>query len=86
MYRLRLTNRAQKDLDALTGRAWQRVRDAISALRHEPRPRGCSRVRGGAGTYRIRVGIYRVIYDLADAERHVSILRVKHRRDAYRDL
>ena len=84
MYRLRTSSRAQKDLDALPPDAWARVCAAIDGLRVEPRPRGCIKLRGGANTFRIRVGIYRIIYDVHDDDSLVFVLRVKHRRDAYR--
>ena len=84
MYRLRLANRAQKDLDRLHGHAWERVRDALICLRGDPRPHGCTKLRGGTDTFRIRVGNYRVLCDVDDGRETITVLRVKHRRDAYR--
>ena len=84
MYRLRLTKRAQKDLDRLRGVLWERVSQALSGLREAPRPAGCRKLR--SGDYRIRVGDYLAIYSIDDAERVVSELKVQHRRDVYREL
>ncbi len=84
MYRLRLNPKAEKDLDRLRGRTWERVRDALLALREDPRPRGCRKLRGGA--YRIRVGNYRIIYDVHDDNESVEVLRVRHRREVYREF
>jgi len=84
VYRLYLNPRAQKELDRLRGRTWERVRDAILALREDPRPRGCKKLKTGA--FRIRVGDYRVIYDVDDDSLAIEILRVKHRRDVYREF
>lgn len=86
MYRLLLASSARKDVDRLRGGTWERVRDALLALREEPRPKGCSKLRGGTDTYRIRVGDYRAVYDVDDGEQQITILRVGHRRDVYRDL
>lgn len=86
VYRLRLTSSARKDLDRLRGGTWERVRDALLALREEARPKGCRKLHGGSDTYRIRVGDYRAVYDVDDDAEQVTILRVRHRRDAYRSL
>ena len=85
MYRVRLGNRARKDLDRLRGQTWERVRDAIRSLETDPRPHGCTKLQI-AHAYRIRIGDYRVIYDVDDEERIVTILRATHRREAYRGL
>jgi mRNA interferase RelE/StbE len=84
MYRILLTGSARKDLDRLRGANWERVRDAIFALKDQPRPPGCRKLRGGYDTYRIRIGDYRALYDVDDEARAVTLLRVKHRRDVYR--
>lgn len=86
MYRLLLTARARKDLDRLRGVEWDRVREALFALRENPRPPGCKKLQGGRFTYRIRVGDYRAVYDINDDAQSLTILRVRHRRDAYRGL
>ncbi len=84
MYRLLLKPKAQKDLDRLRGETWERVREALLALRQDPRPRGCIKLRTGA--WRIRIGDYRATYDIDDTERTVTVLRVRHRRDIYREF
>jgi mRNA interferase RelE/StbE len=85
MYRLDLKPSAARDLDRVQGTTWQRLKSALLALRDEPRPPGCIRL-SGAESWRIRVGDWRVIYDIDDADQLITVLRVKHRRDAYRDL
>ena len=86
MYRLRLARSAQRDLDQLDGILWERIQDALLRLRDEPRPHGCRKLRGGEATYRVRVGDYRVVYIVDDDIRTVRVIRVKHRREAYRNL
>jgi mRNA interferase RelE/StbE len=61
-----------------------RVRQAIRTLATEPRPVGCKRLIATDGLYRIRVGDYRIIYDVQDGKLVVTVVRVGHRRDVYR--
>lgn len=75
---------AAKFLRKLDGVAARRLLGAISALASDPRPPGCTQLKGGDGECRIRVGDYRVIYDIHDAEVVVLVLRVGHRREVYR--
>ena len=70
----------------LRPRMWERVRDVISALGMEPPAAGTVKLRGIEGAYRIRVGDYRIVYEVDDPERSVIIRRVRHRREAHQDL
>ncbi|MGC4933038.1 type II toxin-antitoxin system RelE family toxin [Gordonia sp. DT30] len=58
--------------------------DAIDSLASDPRPSGCIQLKGGGGEFRIRVGDYRIIYDIQDDELVVLVLRLGHRREVYR--
>ncbi|MGY5765172.1 type II toxin-antitoxin system RelE family toxin [Brachybacterium sp. DNPG3] len=70
-----------RKLDRSTAR---RLLEAIDGLAFDPRPPGCIQLKGGGGEFRIRVGDYRVVYDVQDDELVVLVLRVGHRREAYR--
>ncbi|MGO2540766.1 type II toxin-antitoxin system RelE family toxin [Specibacter sp. AOP5-B1-6] len=70
-----------RKLDKPTAR---RLLDAIGALAIDPRPSGCIQLKGGDGELRIRVGDYRIVYDVQDDELVVLVLRVGHRREVYR--
>jgi len=83
MYRVDLTRRAEKDLDALPREAWRRVSAAITALSDDPRPVGAKKLVGSA-QYHIRIADYRVVYDIEDTVLRVTVVRVAHRRNAYR--
>lgn len=61
-----------------------RIKEAIETLATNPRPQGSTQLSGGNGEYRIRVGNYRVVYDIEDDELVVLVLRVGHRREVYR--
>ncbi|MDI6874710.1 type II toxin-antitoxin system RelE family toxin [Candidatus Solincola sp.] len=63
----------------------ERLFAAIASLEHDPRPRGCVKLHlRDMGEYRLRVGDFRIMYDVDDAERTVEILAVKRRREAYK--
>jgi mRNA interferase RelE/StbE len=81
-YRVEILRRAAKALAKLPAQDFERVRDAIAALGAEPRPSGCKKLVGREG-WRIRVGRYRVIYEVADTVRVVTVLDVGHRKDVY---
>lgn len=82
-YTILILRRAQKELANLPSGVYERVRDAIRALAQNPRPMGCLKLVGREG-WRIRVENYRVIYEIDDEQRTVTILHIGHRRDVYR--
>ena len=84
MYRVLLERGAEKNLARLSPDNHDRVIDAIRALSTNPRPPGCRKLTGSKNDWRIRVGDYRVIYEIADEIRVVRINRVRHRREVYR--
>ena len=63
-------------------REYERLKEAIGKLADEPRPPGCRKLTGREG-WRLRVGDYRVIYEVNDREQTVVVLHVGHRRDVY---
>ena len=82
-YQLTILRRAQKELGALEGEAYVRVRDAIGGLAEDPRPSSCLKLAGREG-WRIRIGDYRVVYEIDDKGHVVTILHIGHRRGVYR--
>jgi mRNA interferase RelE/StbE len=82
-YALGILPRAQRELGALPTETYQRLREAIFALAHEPRPQSSRKLTGREG-WRLRVGDYRVLYDIDDAKQTITIVHVGHRRDVYR--
>jgi mRNA interferase RelE/StbE len=64
----------------VVARVWAR----IQALAAQPRPPGCRKVQGEEDVWRIRVGDFRVLYEIKDATRIIDIVAVRHRSDAYR--
>jgi mRNA interferase RelE/StbE len=84
MYRVFLERAAEKQLKQLSAKLRDRVVAAIQALAKNPRPAGCRKLSGTDNDWRIRVGDYRVVYEIDDAGREVRVNRVRHRREVYR--
>ena len=84
MYRVQVERSAEKDLKRLSAEIRSRAVAAIQALAKNPRPAGSRKLAGTRNDWRIRVGDYRIVYEIADAIRIVRINRVRHRSDVYR--
>ena len=82
MYEVRLLPSGRRDLDDLPPSVFPRVKEALVALRQNPRPIGCIKLTAEEG-YRIRAGDYRILYRIDDRVKQVFIYRVKHRREVY---
>jgi mRNA interferase RelE/StbE len=82
-YTIHILRRAQRELARLPRESYERVRDAIRALAENSRPRGCLKLTEREG-WRIRVGNYRVVYEIDDEQQAVTVLHIGHRRDIYR--
>jgi mRNA interferase RelE/StbE len=83
IYELLILPRAQKELDGLEVAARERVTAAIRKLSNAPRPRGSRKLTGRDG-WRTRTGDYRILYEINDESRIVTVLHIGHRRDVYR--
>ncbi len=84
MYQVLVERSAEKDLKRLSAEMRPRVATALRRLAENPRPVGSRKLAGAKHDWRIRVGDYRVIYEVAESIRVVRIYRVRHRREAYR--
>jgi mRNA interferase RelE/StbE len=84
VYRVLLERSAERDLGRLSSEVHDRLIAAIRGLVNHPRPPGCRKLVGGRNDWRIRVGDYRVIYEIVDSAREVRVNRIRHRREVYR--
>lgn len=84
VYQVLLERAAERDLRRLASEVHQRAIAAIRALANNARPPGCRKLAGSKNDWRIRVGAYRIVYEITDAVRIVRVHRVRHRRDVYR--
>lgn len=82
-YSVEIKRSAAKGLKALPARARQRIRTAIFCLADDPRPYGHKTLDSAKKLYRIRVGSYRVIYQVHDGALVVLVVRLGDRRDVY---
>lgn len=57
---------------------------AIVALAQEPRPPAVKKLAGSTGDWRIRIGEYRIVYEINDKAQLITVMRVAHRRESYR--
>ena len=84
MYALLVKRSAERDLRQLPRATFERVNAKILSLRDDPRPHGARKLVGALEGWRIRVGDYRVLYQIDDEGQTVTVVRVKHRREVYR--
>lgn len=83
-YQVTLGKAAKRDLQRLDNIWQKRVVSRLQELVDLPRPSGVAKLRGTDNEWRIRIGDYRVIYEIDDMQQLVNVLRIKHRREAYR--
>ena len=78
-------NSTRKDIRSLPRQEVARVVEAVGELAKDPLPHGSHKLAGSERTYRIRVGDYRVVYEVFSDARIVEVQRVRHRKDVYRE-
>jgi mRNA interferase RelE/StbE len=83
-YQIIIKPTAEKSMDKIPLSARRRIADAIEELRSDPRPAGVVKLAGDDNLWRIRIGNYRVVYEIHDDRLIVLVLRVAHRKDVYR--
>lgn len=83
IYRVELVPAAARQLRKLPRQTQLRIRDAIDLLAENPRPLGSKKLTGEQRTWRIRVGTFRVLYEVQDMRLVVLVIRIAHRKDAY---
>ncbi len=85
-YRIEVKPQAERALARIANPHRRRIAKAIDGLARTPRPPGCAKLAGAENAYRIRVGDYRVVYEIVRRVLTVYIVRVAHRKDVYRAL
>ena len=83
-YEVYIEQAAEKDLKALPVEYFRNVIRRIQALSNNPHPSGCRKIKGSDNYWRIRIGNYRVLYEIDSTAKAVRVFRVKHRREIYR--
>jgi mRNA interferase RelE/StbE len=83
-YRIELSGTAEKQFRKFPKSAQQRLASVINSLAADPRPRGSRRLQGYEDVYRVRSGVYRIIYSIVDKRLLIIVLKIGHRKDTYR--
>jgi mRNA interferase RelE/StbE len=82
-YRLVLSGSVEHDVRRIGKKNLERLMEVIASLAHNPFPRGCKKLKASQSGYRVRVGDYRIIYEVDTEERIVIVFHVRHRKDSY---
>jgi mRNA interferase RelE/StbE len=82
-YELRLKSSVAKDLRGIPKADVKRILNRIEGLRDDPRAPGCEKL-SGRELYRVRQGVYRIVYEVLDESIIVEVIRVGHRGEVYR--
>lgn len=84
-YAIEFRPSARRDLKDLPREILQRISRKIDSLADNPRPPGVEKLSGSEDSYRVRVGDYRILYEIRDKVLLVVVVRIRHRREAYRN-
>ena len=84
MYKVEFLSSAAKEFRSLDGGIKRRIISIVDKLIENRRPEGVRKLHGYKNLYRIRVGSYRVVYEIDDEARLIRVTRVRHRREVYR--
>jgi mRNA interferase RelE/StbE len=83
-YEVLIKTSAAKEIDDIPNRKdRRRIVERIRSLEDEPRPPGCQKL-SGQDRYRVRQGVYRIVYSIEDEKLVVQVVKVGHRKDVYR--
>ena len=82
-YNILIKPSAVKDIENIPRKDRIRIILKIQGLADTPRPQGCEKLTG-ENRYRIRQGVYRIVYSVTDNELHIIVVKVGHRRDVYK--
>jgi mRNA interferase RelE/StbE len=83
-YRIILPKVVQKQISKLPDRVRKNVLESLRNLQETPRPPNSLKMKNNQG-YRLRIGEYRILYDIDDPSQTLTLRRVGHRREIYRD-
>ena len=82
-YNILIKPSAVKEIENIPRKDRVRIIQKIQGLANNPRPQGCENL-AGENRYRIRQGVYRIVYSVSDRELHIIVVKVGHRRDVYK--
>ncbi len=83
-YSVEILPRALKELEKFPDPSYSKIKGIIDDLENEPRPVRTTKLKGHEDRWRIRVGDYRILYEIHDEKKSVIVFRVRHRKEVYR--
>ena len=83
-YKVEIKNSVFKDVDKLTKDVNKQIFKKIESLSENPRQQQSMKLKGTEHSYRLRVGIYRIVYQINESEKVITVFGVGHRKDIYR--
>jgi len=86
MYRVKMQRRARRSLERLPKKDHDSVLGAVKDLANNPRPRDVAKIKSAEGMWRVRQGDYRIVYDIDDNQKIITVLDIDHRKQVYRWL
>ena len=84
MYSIEFDKSVKKTLSKLPNEAIKKILDAIAELADNARPNGCKKLQSSGDYYRLKVGNYRVIYEINDGELLILVVEIGHRKEVYK--
>lgn len=84
-YKLVFKQSVAKDLRVIPNPDVARILQRIEALSADPRPQGCEKL-SGHDKYRVRQGVYRIVYEIVDATLIITVIKIGHRGSIYKSL
>ncbi len=82
-YSLHFLRSVEKDLRSIRAGDVRKILKRIERLADDPRPAGCEKL-SGEEKYRVRQGVYRILYEILDTELTITVVKVAHRKDVYK--
>jgi len=82
-YKVVLAGSVEHDVRGIGKRNLERIMKAVESLSHNPFPRGCKKLKASQSGHRVRVGDYRIIYEVDTEEKIITVFHIRHRKDAY---
>lgn len=83
-YDIYLMPQAFRELESLPEDLQRKIYARFDVLGLDPRSRGCEKMKGEKNSYRIREGVYRIVYEIHEGKLMVLVIRIGHRREVYR--
>jgi len=84
MFVLSVERSAEKELKKLPSIYFPKVIAKIQELSTDPYPKGCKKLINNENFWRIRIGNYRVIYEVIQLEKRINVYKIRHRKDVYK--